>query len=156
MLNKYIKFIIAVSLPLLIGFLGSIFTVTSINSWYMTLVKPFFNPPNWVFGPVWTLLYILMGIAFFLVWQKGYNKDTSFAIHLFLIQLILNFFWSFIFFYGQNPFLAFIEILALWLVIAITIVEFKEIDFRTVYLLTPYLLWVSFATVLNFAIFMLN
>jgi translocator protein len=157
MKNKYIKLAVAILMSLVAGVIGSTATVTGINSWYADLVKPFFNPPNWIFGPVWTMLYILMGISLYLVWQKGLKKSfikNSFI--LFIINLILNSFWSVSFFGMQNPALAFMVIIVLWLVILMLIIRFYKINKAASYLLIPYILWVSFASVLNFSIWQLN
>lgn len=137
------------------GILGSFFTISSISTWYAALVKPFFSPPNFVFGPVWTILYALMGIALYqiLISKKKYKQ---YAIKLYLIQLGLNALWSIIFFGLKNPGLAFIEIIILWVFIFLTMREFKKISKMASYLLYPYLGWVSFASVLNLAIWILN
>jgi len=144
------KLFLSIGLCLGVGFLGSIFTTSSIPTWYATLSKPFFSPPNWVFAPVWTTLYILMGISLYLVWQK--RKIPS----VFWIQLILNFTWSIIFFGLKNPMLAFVNILALWIAIFLTIKSFSKINKLAGQLLYPYITWVSFATLLNLAIVILN
>lgn len=141
----------------LAGIIGTFFTIPAIPTWYATLNKPFFNPPSWVFGPVWIMLYALMGISFFIIWKKGLNKkENKLAVSFFGIQLILNALWSIIFFGLQNILFALIEILLLWLFLVITIIQFYKIDKRAAYLLVPYLLWVSFATILTFFIFILN
>ena len=141
----------------LAGIIGSLFTMSSIPTWYATLVRPALNPPGWVFGPVWTLLYLLMGVAAWLVWRKGWGKvDVKIALGLFSLQLILNAAWSIIFFGGHNPAVALIEILALWLAILGTMLAFGRVSKPAAWLLVPYLLWVSFATYLNFAIWTLN
>jgi tryptophan-rich sensory protein len=119
------------------------------------LNKPSFSPPNYLFAPVWTALYILMGIALYLVWINGYKKHKK-AIIVFGIQLGLNLLWSILFFGMRNPLLAFIEILLLWSFIVYTIILFYKTSKTAAYLLTPYILWVSFASVLNFFIFYLN
>lgn len=141
--------------PLLVGALGSIFTVSSINTWYATLNKPFFNPPNFIFGPVWTILYILMGVSFYLV-VKTQHKGKDLAVKFFWLQLLLNFFWSFIFFRIHNVGVAFFEIVLLWASIAATIYFFYKISKQAAYLLIPYIAWVSFAAILNLSIFLLN
>jgi tryptophan-rich sensory protein len=138
----------------LVGIAGSIFTTPAINSWYKVLNKPFFNPPSWVFAPAWTTLFLLMGISLFLVWQKG--KATINARNIFFLQLALNFFWSIIFFYYKSPGFAFLEIIFLWLAILFTIIKFYKISKASAYLLLPYILWVSFAGVLNYFIWILN
>jgi len=147
------KLIIALLLPQLAGFIGSLFTTPKISSWYSLIIKPSFNPPNWIFGPVWTLLFILMGIALYLVWIK---KDNKLAITFFGIQLGLNTLWSILFFGLQSPLLALIEIFVLEIFILLTIKEFYKVSKKAAYFLLPYILWVSFAMILNFAIVILN
>lgn len=133
------------------GIVGSIATASSVKSWYLTdLVKPTFNPPSWVFGPVWTSLFLLMGIALYLVWNKKNN------LFWFWTQLILNTLWSFLFFGLRSPALAFYEIVILWLAILITIVKFWKINKTASILLWPYLAWVSFALFLNKVIVTIN
>jgi tryptophan-rich sensory protein len=154
---KWSKLILSIIISQLAGLIGAFFTTPSIHTWYATLVKPSFNPPNWVFGPVWTILYTLIGISLYLVIKDGIgSKEKKFALIVFSIHLILNSLWSILFFGMKNPFLAFIEILILWGLIFYTMLLFKRIDQKTVYLLTPYLLWVSFAAILNFSIWRLN
>lgn len=141
----------------LVAFLGSAATFSAIPTWYVTLQKPFFNPPNQIFGPVWTLLYILIGIAFFLIWEKGFKtKKAQKARNVFFLQLGLNFLWSFVFFSLHSIFFALVVIIALWISILWTIRLFWGISPRAGNLLVPYLCWVSFATLLNAAIFLLN
>lgn len=159
MKNKinYFKLTASIIISLLAGFIGSFFTSSSIQSWYTTINKPFFNPPNFVFGPVWTILFILMGISLYIIWTtKSNSKQKKIAIYLFGIQLVLNTLWSIIFFGLQNPLFAFIEIVILWVAILLTIINFKKISKTAAYLLIPYILWVSFAAVLNFSIYYLN
>jgi len=156
-LKKLISLIIFIAIPLLAGALGSFYTMASIPTWYATLNKPMLNPPSWVFGPVWTILYIMMGIAAFLIWQKGWKgREVKIALVLFFVQLALNVLWSVIFFGQQNPGLALIEIIILWAAILATILSFKKSSKPAATLLVPYLLWVTFATYLNFAIWRLN
>jgi benzodiazapine receptor len=140
------------------GALGSVFTVKSLDVWYASLVKPSFNPPGWVFGPVWTALYILMGIAAWLVWRSGSLAEPPVrnALLLFLVQLSLNALWSFLFFGLRSPLLALADILALLAAILATIAAFRPISPMAARLMVPYLAWVSFATVLNAAIWKLN
>ena len=141
----------------LAGVVGSVFTFPSIASWYKFLEKPFFSPPNWIFGPVWTILYTLMGIALFLVWRKGLaDKAVKGAVVIFLVHLAANSLWSVIFFGLHNLLLAFLEILILWLLIVIVTAKFYKINKTAAYLLVPYILWVSFASVLNFSVWWLN
>lgn len=126
-------------------------------SWYNTLNKPFFNPPAWLFGPAWTVLYILMAISAYLVWRKGFKKkQVKEALKVFAIQLVLNLSWSPVFFGAKNILLALFIILVMLVFIAKTIGAFAKVDKTASYLLYPYLLWVSFATVLNFSVWILN
>jgi translocator protein len=141
----------------LVGILGSIFTISSIHTWYATLNKPQFAPPNWIFGPTWTLLYFLMGVSFYLIWQQDWKKKrVKTARNYFLIQLALNFIWSPIFFGLKTPMLGLIVIVTMWALILGTIIKFYPLSKWAAYLLIPYLLWVSFATVLNASIVVLN
>ncbi len=141
----------------LVGAAGSIFTSSSIETWYATLTKPSFNPPNWIFAPVWTLLYLLMGVSAFLIWEKGViKKVVRIALFIFALQLILNVLWSFLFFGLKSPSLAFAGIIVLWLAIAATIYAFYKISKPAGIILIPYILWVTFAALLNFAILVVN
>lgn len=154
---NFLLLIICLVIPQLAGFIGSLFNITSIPTWYATLNKPSFNPPNWIFAPVWTFLFFLMGISLYLVWSKGLDfPGVKIALWIFIAQLILNILWSFFFFYLQSPLFAFIEIVLLLVMIVINIYVFYKVDPVAAYLLIPYLLWVSFATVLNASILMLN
>lgn len=148
------KLIISVAIPLIAGFIGSIFTSNKIPSWYETLNKPAFNPPNWIFGPVWTTLFVLMGIALYLVWTS--EQPNNSALWFFGIQLGLNVLWSIFFFGTQSPLMAFIDIIILWFAILATIISFYAVSTTASYLLIPYILWVSFATILNWKIMVLN
>jgi benzodiazapine receptor len=151
------KLIFSIFLCLFAGFIGSYFTTPAIPTWFATLQKPSFAPPNWVFAPVWTSLYILMGISLFLVWQKGReDKTVKAAIYLFAGQLVLNALWSFVFFGLRSPLLGLIEIIILWIAILATILSFMKISRTAAYLLIPYILWVSFASIVNFSIWSLN
>ncbi len=154
---NYYKLIASIALCFFVAFAGSMVTMPAIEGWYAGLVKPNFNPPNWIFGPVWSALYLLMGISFYIVWNKGISwKKEKNAIFAFFLQLFLNFFWSFMFFGLEQPLFAFFVILALWLTILYTIVQFKKYSKYAAYLLVPYLAWVSFASVLNLFIVVLN
>lgn len=156
-MNNTLKLIIAIAIPLLIGSTSAFFTVTGVGSWYQTINKPSWNPPDYIFGPVWTTLYILMGVSLFLVWKSGTDAGTKRkAIVLFAIQLVLNFFWSFIFFDQQLIGAAFAEIIVLWLFILLTIFAFARISKTAAWLLVPYISWVSFAAFLNYTIWQLN
>lgn len=156
MKNIY-KLLISLAVCQLVALMGSIVTFPAIGGWYRTLNKPIFNPPNWIFGPVWTILFLLMGYSLFLVWKKGIKtKKNKVAILVFFCQLGLNFLWSFFFFGLHLPLLAFFEIIVLWIAISLTIVKFWKISKPAAYLLYPYLAWVSFATILNLSIVILN
>lgn len=157
MLKKIIGPLIAIAVCLGAGFIGSIFTMPSIPTWYAALNKPFFNPPNWLFGPAWTLLYILMGIAAYLIWEKGWeNKEVKLSLLHFAVQLGFNVAWSIVFFNYHSPWGAFIVIVILWLLILETILRFAKLSKAAAWLLLPYILWVSFASVLNLAVAILN
>jgi translocator protein len=147
---------ISIILSQLAGIIGSTATMSAIPTWYVTLNKPFFNPPNWIFGPVWVTLYTMMGIALYLVWVKKQTKETKLAKNFFLIHLAVNALWSLVFFGWKKLDLAFIVIVALWWMIIYLIKMFKKINKKTSWLLVPYLLWVTFASVLNYAIWQLN
>ncbi len=154
---KLFRIGIAVVLCLLIGFLSSIATKTSIDTWYQTLNKPSFTPPNWLFGPVWAVLYIMMGVAAGIVWSKGfYHKWVKIALYHFGFQLLLNAAWSIFFFGLQNPLIALLDIIALFILLFFTIRWFKVVNKTAAYLLIPYIAWVAFATALNFGIWRLN
>lgn len=156
-LHSFTKLIIAIVVSELAGVIGSVFTTPSIDGWYAGIVKPALNPPAWVFGPVWTTLFALMGISAFLIWKKGLErKDVKIALVFFGIQLILNTLWSIIFFSLHSPGGALIEIIFLWLAILATIIIFAKISKPAALLLVPYILWVSFAGYLNFSIWQLN
>jgi benzodiazapine receptor len=157
-MNKIIRIVIAVILCLAVGYSSSTFTKEGVATWYPTILKPSFNPPNWIFMPVWTLLFILMGVAAGLVWDKikEQNEEVKKALGFFLAQLILNAVWSYLFFGLKNPMLALIEIVLLWLMIYETYLKFTKINKTAGYLLIPYLAWVAFAGILNASIWWLN
>lgn len=139
------------------GIVGSVFTVSSIPTWYQALQKPVFNPPNWIFGPVWVTLYFLMGIAAYRIVSLGLKKPgVKQAIGLFLINLALNAVWSPVFFGARQIAPAFVIIAAIWITLIIVIFRYQELDKKSAYLLVPYLIWVSFATVLNYHLWLLN
>lgn len=181
MKNKIIKLVISIIICEGAGIVGSIFTVPVISTWYVALQKPSFNPPNWIFAPVWTILFLLMGISLYLVWEKGFKVQDfeskqsgkkawnpvseklwsgswreENAVAIFVLQLVLNILWSVIFFGLKLPAAAFSEILMLWAAIMYTIFNFYRISKPAAYLLIPYILWVSFATILNFSVAILN
>lgn len=149
-----LTFIICILICELAGFMGSIFNIKSIPGWYKKLKKPRFNPPNWIFGPVWTILYFLMGISLYLIVSQ--TTFNILAIVLFIVQLFLNILWSAIFFGMKKPFYSFLEIILLWASILATIILFYQIYPLASYILIPYLLWVTFALILNFKIWILN
>lgn len=151
------KLIFSLFICLFAGFIGSFFTTPAIPTWYATLQKPSFAPPNWVFFPVWTSLFIMMGISLFLVWQKGWeDKKVKTAIYIFAGQLILNAMWSVVFFGLRSPFLGLMEIIILWVAILATILSFMKVSKTAACLLIPYVLWVSFAAFVNFSIWRIN
>lgn len=157
-MKNILKLIFSIAVCELAGVIGSVFTVPAIRSgWYAALAKPEIVPPNWIFGPVWTILYALMGVAAFLVWKNGFaKKGVKIALVIFDTQLVLNIFWSIIFFGLRNPGWAFVEIIFLWLAILAAIVLFAKVSRLATYLLIPYIIWVSFAGYLNYSILMLN
>ena len=154
---KMIKLAVSILSCLLAGFIGSVATMPSIPTWYAGLQKPVFNPPNWIFAPVWTTLFIMMGVAAFLIWDKGLeNKKVKVSLAIFGLQLLLNVLWSILFFGLQSPLYAFIDIVMLWASILATTIYFYRISAAAAYLLIPYILWVSFASALNLSIVILN
>ena len=155
-MKKYLKLPVALILPLSAGFAGSLFTRSSVDTWYRQIIRPAFNPPDWIFAPVWTVLYIMMGISFFIIWNRKPEKRIKSALYIFMAQLFFNFLWSVLFFGLQNPLAGLIEIILLQALIAVTILKFFRISHAAAYLLFPYILWVTFAAVLNFSIVILN
>jgi tryptophan-rich sensory protein len=156
-LNDVLKLVISLIICQFAGFIGSLFTTPTIPTWYASLQKPTFNPPNWVFAPVWISLYFLMGISAFLVWRKGIeNPQVNLALRFFIIQLVLNSIWSVLFFGLRSPLLGLVEIIILWTIILLTILYFFKVSKIAGILLLPYFVWVSFATVLNFSLWRLN
>jgi len=154
---NYKRLTISLLLPQLAGLFGVIFTSTAIPTWYATLEKPIFSPPNWIFGPMWTLLYVLMGVSVYLIWQQcGKKKGVENRLYLFWTHLVFNAFWSVIFFGLKNIALALVCILIIWGMIAWMMASFWKIDKRASLLLIPYFLWVSFASALNVSILVLN
>jgi len=154
--SNFFKLLVSIALPLALGAIAGMFTSQSIPEWYATLNQPSFNPPNWIFGPVWTTLYLLMGISLFLIWKQDASKQRNTAIVVFLIQLLLNFAWSFIFFYFNMIGFALVEIVVLWISIVTMMVLFYKIKPIASYINIPYLMWVTFATVLNASYYLLN
>jgi tryptophan-rich sensory protein len=162
--NDWLKLVGAIVVSQCAGLIGSLFTFSAIPNWYATIVKPSFNPPSWIFGPVWTTLYVLMGISAFLIWKKLDHKilpnlngkKIKIALIIFGVQLFLNALWSIIFFGLHQPGFAFVEMILLWLAIILTMISFAKISKPAMYLLIPYILWVSFAGFLNFTLWQLN
>jgi translocator protein len=138
------------------GAIAGFATASNIGEWYAGISKPDFNPPNWIFEPVWTILYILMGIALSLVWKQPNSLYKSNALWLFFIQLFLNFCWSFIFFYFHRIGSALIEICLLWIFIILTIISFSKLNKTAAWLMVPYICWVSFAIILNASTYTIN
>ena len=136
--------------------IGGYFTFVSVETWYQTLNKPNFNPPDWVFGPVWTTLYILMGVSIWLIWKKETSKIRTISMIIFWVQLLFNIFWTYLFFGIQRIDLGLFEIFFLIFLILINIIYFYKIDKIASYLLVPYVLWLSYASILNYKIWVLN
>ena len=154
--SDILKLVASVILCQIAGFLGSLFTTPAIPTWYKTLNKPSFTPPTWIFSPVWISLFILMGISLYFVWRRADHPQFKAALIFFFVQLILNVLWSVAFFGLKSPFLGLVDIVALWIAIFLTIQHFLKVSKFAGVLLIPYLLWVSFATLLNFSLWILN
>jgi translocator protein len=154
--SQIIKLVVSLILPLGVGAIAGQFTAKAVPEWYASLNRPSFSPPNWVFGPVWTALYILLGISLFLIWKLDSGKERNLAICVFLLQLLLNFGWSFIFFYYKMIGFALFEIILLWMSIVIMLFLFYKIKPIAAYINIPYFLWVTFATILNSVYYFLN
>lgn len=156
-LTEVTELAVSIIICLFAGFIGSIFTAPSIPTWYTSLKKPFFTPPDWLFAPVWTALFVLMGISLFLVWRRGVKDHrVKPALAVFAVQLILNILWSVLFFGLRSPLAGLIDISILWIAILVTILSFMKISKTAGLLLIPYILWVSLAAALNFSIWRLN
>lgn len=155
-INNTFKLIISLIIPQLAGGLGSFFTIGSVKDWYPVLEKPALNPSAWIFGPVWTTLFLLMGFALYLVWTSESRKSKRLAYSAFGIQMVLNALWSIIFFGLHSPGGALVEVVFLWLAILATIIAFAKISKPAAWLLVPYITWVSFAMYLNYSIYALN
>ena len=153
--NNLVKLFISIGVCELAGIAGSFFTISEIPTWYAGLVKPALNPPAWIFGPVWTTLYLLMGISLWLVWKSNSSEKKK-AIWLFVVQLVLNAIWSPVFFGAHSIGNALAVIVLLWAAVILTILIFKKISKPAAWLLVPYIVWVSFATYLNLALWILN
>ena len=155
-MKKFIKLPVSLLIPLAAGFAGSFFTRASVDTWYREITKPAFNPPDWLFAPVWTILYILMGISFFIIWSRENSRDRKSAVSVFIFQIFLNFLWTVLFFGLRNPLAGLIEIILLQGLLAVNILKFRKISTAAAWLLLPYFLWTAFAAVLNFSIVILN
>jgi tryptophan-rich sensory protein len=151
-----LKLVMSIVLCQLAGVLGSLFTSPAIPTWYKTLNKPFFTPPDWIFGPVWISLFILMGISLFMIWRRQDHPRFKLTLVFFLIQLILNILWSVAFFGLRSPLLGLVDIVLLWVAILLMIQHFSKVSGMAGFLLLPYLLWVGFAALLNFYLWILN
>lgn len=157
MIKKSIPMLVMLLIiPMLLGFLAGQVTASNIPSWYSTLNKPWFNPPSFVFAPVWTTLYLLMGYASYRIWQRGESNRIYVTLILYFSQLALNFLWSFLFFGYHRPDLALGEMILMWVMILLTIFQFAKIDKPAAWMLVPYIAWVSFATILTWNIMVLN
>lgn len=154
--SQIFKLIISLAFPVAIGSIAGFFTAAGTSGWLDSINSPSFRPPNWIFGPVWTVLYLIMGFSLFLIWKQEASKQRNQAVTIFLVQLTLNFFWSFIFFYFHMIGAALIEIILLWISIVTMIVLFYKIKPMAAYINIPYLLWVTFATLLNASYYFLN
>jgi tryptophan-rich sensory protein len=150
------KLIISILIPLALGAIAGRFTAQAVPDWFASLNRPSFSPPNWIFGPVWTVLYILLGISLYLIWKQIPSKERNNALLIFSIQMFLNFIWSFVFFYFNQIGLALIVIVGLWISIVFMLISFYKLKPSAAYLNLPYLLWVTFASVLNAGYFILN
>lgn len=147
----------SVLIPFLVAAIGSYITFTQISTWYVALAKPLWAPPNWLFGPIWSILYLLMGISLFLILRKGfYRQDVRFAILIFAVQLVLNLIWSWVFFGAHSLFGGFIVIMLLWIAIFANIIAFSILSRTAGLLLIPYIVWVSIASYLNYSVYLLN
>lgn len=154
--SDWLKLFGCILLTVGLGSLGGLFTAPQIKTWYIHLQKPSFNPPNWVFAPVWTILYLLMGISLFLIIRTPKTAYRNQSLQFFVAQFILNICWSFIFFNQHQIGLALLNIMLMWVFILLTIIWFLRQNAVAGWLLIPYLFWVSFATILNAAILRMN
>lgn len=156
-LKKFLRLLASIILCESAGFIGSLFTRQSVSTWYAEIQKPFCTPPSWVFAPAWTILFILIGISFWIIWEKRLEgRENKKAIVLFFAQLLLNIAWSFLFFGLRSPLYALIEIAVLWGAIMATMISFYKISKKAAWLLLPYLLWTGYALSLNLSIYLLN
>jgi benzodiazapine receptor len=154
---SYPKLAAAILLCVIVGSIGSLVTITGPGSWYSTLQKPYFAPPNWLFAPMWIMLFVLMGIALYLVWESGTERrEVKAALGIFGVQFFLNVIWSFLFFGLKSPLLGFVDIILLWVMIVATIWIFFRVRKSAAYFLIPYIAWVTLASALNGAIYFMN
>ena len=161
MSKNIFKFVISIIICESVGIIGSFFTFSSVSNWFPTLVKPWFSPPSWLFGPVWTMLYFLMGLSLYIIWNSkaeilSKQKYKRQFFILFGIQLILNALWSFLFFGLKSPIYGLIDILFLDIVVVMTIIYAYRVSKYAAVLLAPYMAWITFATLLNFEVVLLN
>jgi translocator protein len=151
------RLIISIIIVFLAGAVGTVYTLQEITTWYVSLTKPSWTPPNWAFGPIWSTLYVLIGISLFLVWREGLDrKDVRLAILVFAVQLVLNVVWSLVFFATHNIFGGLVLVILLWISILVNIIVFYRISKPAGLILIPYLIWVSIASYLNYTVFLLN
>lgn len=156
-MKNWMKLLISLIIPQVVAGVAAVFTKAETSGWFLTIQKPEWNPPNWLFAPVWTVLYIMMGVSLYLVWSaKKSTSQKGTAITFWAIQLLLNFLWSFIFFNQHLLFGGLIDIILLWIFIIITIFSFAKISKTAAWLLVPYISWVTFAALLNFEIWKIN
>ena len=148
--------LLLLALPLVLGFIAGQVTATNIPTWYTSINKPWFNPPSFIFAPVWTTLYLLMGYASYRIWQRQDGNRIYLPLSLYFSQLALNFLWTFLFFGYHRPDLALAEMLLMWMLILLTIIHFARIDKAAAWMLVPYISWVSFASILTYYIMVLN
>jgi len=149
-------YIISILIAQLAGLVGSIFTMPAITTWYAELVKPSFTPPSYVFGPAWAMLYTLMGLAAYRIWEKRSASGARRALVLYAVQLVLNVLWSYAFFGLHNPLAGVGVIVLLWIAVFMTMIFFYRVDNTAGWLFVPYVAWISFAGMLNYAVWMLN
>lgn len=155
--KSILKLVLSIAICQGAGLIGTVFTVSSIQNWYNLLNQPSFRPPNWLFGPAWTILYTLMGISLYWIWTKGTKKkEVKDGLKLFAVHLAFNATWSIVFFGMRNISLSLANIVVLWILIVMVMVRFYKIDKKASLILIPYFAWVSFAAILNFSIFLLN
>jgi benzodiazapine receptor len=156
-LSPFWKLVVAILICEATGLVSGLLSRSELSSWYQTLNKPTWNPPSWLFGPVWTLLYLLMAVSLWLIWKSNASETAKHrSMWIFALQLFLNFWWSILFFNLHSPGLAFLDIILMLTMIAITLFHFAKISQPAAYLLTPYLAWVSFATILNYTLWVMN